>query len=66
MQYGADRYASEVDNLVLSTRPMVKAANQAYGASEEVLSDLMRFVLMRHANLRLGANVKPYFLEMKT
>lgn len=59
----ADRYAWEVDTLVMRLRPMIDAANKAHGAADEVIDDLMRFILVRHANFRFGGNVRPAFLE---
>lgn len=66
MQYAADRYAEEVDKLVLTIRPMLSVAARAHSSngSDEVLDDLLRFILMRHANWRLGGNVRPEFLEV--
>lgn len=63
MQYGADEYALEVEDLVLSLRPMLSAANRPHNASDEVMDDLMDFILKRHANYRLGGNVSPAFLS---
>ena len=70
MQYAADQYAGEVDMLVVQMRPMldasqriINAAPEVQGhASDEVMDGLMRFILVRHANFRLGSNVKPAFL----
>lgn len=62
MQYQADAYADEVEVLVKASRPMIEAANMAYDAPGEVLDDLLRFMLARHANHRLGGNVRPAFL----
>ena len=62
MQYRADSYAREVDRLCLSLRPMLEAANRHHNASDEVIDDLLRFVLLRHANDHIGGNVRPPFL----
>lgn len=64
MSYDADRYANEVQHLVTLCRPMLKAANKPHHASDEVMNDLLHFVLRRHANYRLGFNVRPTFLEV--
>jgi hypothetical protein len=63
-QYSADKYASEVEQLFLNLRPMVEAAGAGKDmkADDERLDDLMRFILTRHANWRLGGNVRPGFL----
>lgn len=58
----ADKYAWEVDGLVLTIRPMIDLANEPHGGSDEVMDDLMRFILVRHANWRFGGNIRPYFL----
>lgn len=63
MQYDADAYANEVERLVLALRPMIDAANRAYNAKDEVLSDLLWYILIRHANWRLGSNTVPGFLK---
>lgn len=62
MQYQADTYAREVDGLVQILRPLIEAANRPFDATGEVLDDLLRFILLRHANLRLGGNVSVTFL----
>ncbi len=62
MLYDADRYAGEVETLVIRLSPMLAFAANRIGASDEVMDDLMRFILIRHANWRLGGNVKPAFL----
>lgn len=61
--YGADRYANEVEHLVISLTPMLANAGRAHRADDEVLGDLLRFILVRHANWRLGGNVIPAFLR---
>ena len=66
MQYAADAYANEVKHLVSSLRPMLDAArsvHSVHGADDEVMDDLLRFILIRHANWRLGGNVIPAFLN---
>lgn len=65
-KYPAEKYAHEVEHLVLSLRPMMGAAARIYrcqsdgalDASDEVMDDLMRFILARHANWCFGGNVK--------
>ena len=63
LHYAADRYATEVERLVLSIRPMLATANQTYDAASEVMDDLLRFILVRHANWCLGGNITPEFLK---
>jgi len=62
MFYEADKYANEVEELILKLNPMITLGGARHDASPEVLEDLMRFVLVRHANWRLGNNVRPPFL----
>lgn len=68
-QYDADKFATEVEGLVLALRPMLDASNRigaeshGYSGSGEQMDDLMRFILTRHANLRLGGNVRPTYLN---
>ena len=64
MLYEADRYAFEVEELVLMLRPCLEAARRRgpVELDDEGLDDLLRFILIRHANWRLGANVRPEFL----
>ena len=64
MLYDADEYALEVEQLVLTLRPMLELArrNSPVELDDEGLDDLLRFILIRHANWRLGANVRPAFL----
>lgn len=62
MQYGADKYAAEVEALVLALRPMLNFAQKNYDTTGEVMDDLLRFILIRHANYRLGGNVSPSFI----
>jgi hypothetical protein len=61
MQYQADKFAAEVDHLVFSLAPMVQSANKAHNAADEVLDDLVSFILRRHANYRLGGNINPTY-----
>lgn len=79
MQYKADEYAHEVEKLALTLMPMATSPlrihrNQkeqkpladprpANEHDTETVTDLMRFMLTRHANWRFGGNVKPHFLE---
>jgi hypothetical protein len=64
MQYDADKYASEVETLVLKLRPMLNASRKIHDASDEAMCDILRFILIRHANYRIGNNVKPSFLTV--
>jgi hypothetical protein len=61
MHYKTDKFACEVDQLVLSCSALIGMANKAHNASDEVCSDITAFILRRHANLRLGGNVKPTY-----
>ena len=61
MQYAADRYADEVELLVLSLRPMLDMASSVHTSDGECIDDLMRFILKRHANYRLGGNIKMWW-----
>ena len=58
MKYPSDLYAKEVEILTLQLQPMLKASQSAHDCSGEVMSDLLKFILKRHANYRLGGNVK--------
>lgn len=67
MLYDADKYAWEVDKIVLSLRPMIEASSgvlegDGLSVGGETIDDLMRFILTRHANNIFGGNVKPNFL----
>ncbi len=64
MQYAADQYAREVDKIVAFDAKILPVANKPHGASDEVLDDLSQFILIRHANWRLGGNVVPDFLRV--
>lgn len=64
MQYSADRFAREVENLALRIEPMLALANKHHNASDEVINELLRFILTRHANWRLGGNAKPPYLQI--
>ena len=63
MQYAADAYANEVETLVKAMMPMLAASQRVHDASDEVMGSLLRFILIRHANHRLGGNVKPTYLN---
>lgn len=63
MLYDADAYANEVERLVVLLTPMLDAGQRVHSASDEVMSSLLRFILVRHANWRLGGNVKPTFMD---
>lgn len=71
MQYAADQYAGEVEHLVLSLSPMLAASKRIHEKhrgveiEDEVMSDLLRFMLIRHANWRLGGNITPDFLKVE-
>lgn len=66
MKYRAAEYGDEVDQLVCSLGPMLSAGMQAHAdllterdvGAEEVIDDLLHFILTRHANFFWGANVK--------
>lgn len=60
-QYAADRYAGEVEAIALAVCPLMQ-----FGAAlpDEKQSDLLQFILTRHANWRIGANVKPDYLRV--
>ena len=69
MQYQADAYANEVAVLTESIAPMIGASlaicenqgiNPARG-EDECLTDMMKFILKRHANYRFGGNVKMWW-----
>ena len=62
MHYQSDNFASEVERLVLSIQPMLKSSSEHHGASDEVCNDLLRFILVRHANWRVGGNVNPTYI----
>lgn len=61
MKYPSDLYANEVETLVLQMQPMLKASQKIHNCSDEVMSDLLKFLLKRHANYRLGGNVKMWW-----
>lgn len=63
MLYQADNYAMEVERLLLSVRPKITMADKAYQMDEETLDDLLRFILKRHVNYRLGGDINPPFLN---
>jgi hypothetical protein len=69
MKYKAAKYADQVDLLVLSMRPMLAMSHQILAQQrgdkmakrcieDEVVEDLMQFILARHANHFWGGNVK--------
>ena len=57
MKYAADRYALEVEQFALALSPMLDAAQTIHGSDQETMGDLLKFILKRHANWRLGGNV---------
>ena len=67
MQYKGDKFAGEVDKLVLTNMHFIPLgmaqhkSNPYCDTSEEVMSDLMSYILRRHANWRLGGNIKPTY-----
>jgi hypothetical protein len=71
MCYRAEAFAREVDQLVGTLGPLHKAGFQGLRAQKPelflgvdelaVASDLMGFILTRHANWRFGGNVKPTY-----
>lgn len=67
MQYEADVFASEVETLVLTTQPMMQIAFSQHGPQDdhmdELVGDLTAFMLTRHANFRLGSNLKPTYIQ---
>lgn len=62
MQYAADAYALEVEKLVLFYRAVQPTAQSVHGTSDEVMDDMLAFILARHANLRIGGNVRPTYI----
>jgi len=67
MKYPSDRYAAEVDKLVRFLRPALHMAQDIHAAqgtprlSGEGMDDLLRFILKRHANWRLGGNTTTWW-----
>ena len=57
MCYRAERFAHEADRLVKSLLPMIDLAGPTI--APDIKSDLMGFILKRHANWRYGGNVSP-------
>ncbi|WP_322895213.1 MULTISPECIES: hypothetical protein [unclassified Yoonia] len=62
MQFEADSFAREVELLVLALRPMFAAGMREHRGSDEQCEDLLGFTLVRHANFRLGGNVRPTYI----
>lgn len=60
--YRADAYADEVKALVEFYSPVLEFAASLHGDEREYLDDLVKFLLLRHANHRFGGNVRPPFL----
>lgn len=60
MCYRAEAFAREADSLVKSLRPMLDASAKVHGISAHD-PDLMSFLMTRHANFRLGGNLKPTY-----
>jgi hypothetical protein len=70
MKYLADTYAEEVERLVSFLDVALPASAEVLSESihtphhdREVLDDLTRFILKRHANWRLGGNAKLWWEE---
>ena len=62
MKYPAENYAREVDLLVMAVPPLIDAGGRQHeNFNDEKASDLLRFVLKRHANWRLGGNVQMWW-----
>jgi len=62
MCYRAERFAHEVERLMGSLRPMLDAASKIHGRDDHD-PDLMRFILVRHANWRFGGNLSPDYAQ---
>jgi hypothetical protein len=62
MQHDADRYANEVEVLVKSLRPMLQMSAGQNDYSDEMADGVLAFAIERHANWRLGGNIKLPFL----
>lgn len=61
-QYSADDYALEVEKLVINLRSLLEIAGQVHDLDDETVSSLEAFILTRHANWRLGGNVRPSYI----
>lgn len=62
MKYPAESYALEVDRLVMVLPPLIDAGGRPHGCwNDEKASDLLRFILKRHANWRFGGNVRMWW-----
>lgn len=62
MKYPSDTYACEVDLLVLQLTPLMEAGFRGHNCADpEVLTSLMQFTLKRHANWRVGENVRMWW-----
>jgi hypothetical protein len=60
MCYRAERFAREVQHLAETLAPMLDAGASVHGVTAHD-PDLMRFILIRHANWRFGGNVAPTY-----
>lgn len=58
MCYRAERFAREVETLCRQLRPVLDASAKMHGM-EEHDPELMKFILKRHANWRVGGNQSP-------
>jgi len=63
LKYPADKYAQEVDILVLWLRPMLRISGNIHSPNvpEETLDDLLRYILKRHANTYLKDNTSMWW-----
>ena len=64
--YRAERFAHEVEHMVLTIRPwlsLAAAQHKERGATEAQGDDLMGFILTRHANERFEGNKKPHYVK---
>ena len=60
-KYPAEEYAHEVEKLCGFFGDVWPKLQEIHRASDEVLSDLLLFILKRHANWRWGGNVKMWW-----
>jgi hypothetical protein len=62
MQYRAEQFGHEVERILLMSRPVLAKAQTLHNAKcdDEVLTDLERYLLMRHASYRFGVKSTTY------
>lgn len=60
--YRAERFAREVNDLVVAVVPMLDFASKLHGG-DGCDPDLINFILTRHANWRFGGNVHPDYAQ---